>query len=65
MLVLMRKLGQKLMIGDNIEITVTDIGRGQIRLGITAPREVSILRKELWDERQNERRAKEYGTIPE
>jgi carbon storage regulator len=65
MLVLMRKLGQKIMIGDNIEITVTDIGRGQIRLGIMAPRDVPILRKELWDAQQVERRNNEYDTIPE
>jgi carbon storage regulator len=47
MLVLTRKLGEKIVIGDNIVITVTDIDRGKIRLGIDAPREVSIVRSEL------------------
>jgi len=44
MLVLSRKLGEKIYIGDNICITVVDIDRGKIRLGIEAPREVAIYR---------------------
>jgi carbon storage regulator len=47
MLVLSRKLGEKIYIGDNICITVVDIDRGKIRLGIEAPREVPIYRQEL------------------
>ena len=47
MLVLSRKLGEKIFIGDNICITVVDIDRGKIRLGIEAPREVPIFRQEL------------------
>jgi carbon storage regulator len=47
MLVLSRKLGEKIIIGDNITITVVDIDRGKIRLGIEAPREVPIFRQEL------------------
>ena len=47
MLVLSRKLGEKIRIGDNICITVVDIDRGKIRLGIEAPRDVPIYRDEL------------------
>ncbi|MCS7271367.1 MAG: carbon storage regulator [Gemmataceae bacterium] len=47
MLVLSRKLGEKIYIGDNICITVVDIDRGKIRLGIEAPREIPIYRQEL------------------
>jgi carbon storage regulator len=47
MLVLSRKLGEKIYIGENICITVVDIDRGKIRLGIEAPREVPIYRQEL------------------
>jgi carbon storage regulator len=47
MLVLRRKLGEKIYIGDNICITVVDIDRGKIRLGIEAPRDVPIYRQEL------------------
>jgi carbon storage regulator len=47
MLVLSRKLGEKIIIGENITITVVDIDRGKIRLGIEAPRNVPIFRQEL------------------
>jgi carbon storage regulator len=47
MLVLSRKLGEKIIIGENITITVVDIDRGKIRLGIEAPRDVPIFRQEL------------------
>ena len=47
MLVLSRKLGEKIIIGENICITVVDIDRGKIRLGIEAPRDVPIFRQEL------------------
>jgi carbon storage regulator len=47
MLVLSRKLGEKIYIGENICITVVDIDRGKIRLGIEAPRDVAIYRQEL------------------
>jgi carbon storage regulator len=47
MLVLSRKLGEKIVIGDNICITIVDIDRGKIRLGIEAPRSVPVYRQEL------------------
>lgn len=47
MLVLSRKLGEKITIGDGIVITVVDIDRGKIRLGIEAPRDTPIYRNEL------------------
>ena len=47
MLVLSRKLGEKVVIGDNVEVTVTQISGGRVRLGISAPRDVRIRRTEL------------------
>lgn len=47
MLVLSRKLGEKIYIGENVCITVIDIDRGKIRLGIEAPRDMPIYRQEL------------------
>jgi carbon storage regulator len=47
MLVLSRKLGERICIGENIFITVVDIDRGKIRLGIDAPRDIPISRQEL------------------
>jgi carbon storage regulator len=50
MLVLSRKKGETIVIGDNIEISIIDIQGDNIRIGINAPRDVSIMRKELYDE---------------
>lgn len=50
MLVLSRKKGQSIMIGSDIEISIVDVQGEQVRLGINAPREVSIHRKEVFEE---------------
>lgn len=47
MLVLSRKIGERITIGDNIRLTIIDIDRGKIRLGIEAPRDVPVFRSEL------------------
>lgn len=47
MLVLTRKEGESLMIGDNIKLTVLAVKGGQVRVGIQAPQEVNIHREEL------------------
>lgn len=49
MLILARKKNQSLRIGDNIIITVADVQGDQVRLGISAPKDVQILRQELYD----------------
>jgi carbon storage regulator len=49
MLSLSRKIGEKLIIGDNIVITILGADRGTIRLGIEAPKEVTVYRKEIYD----------------
>lgn len=54
MLALSRKLGETIVIGDDIEITVLDIQRDQIKLGIKAPRAVPIHRKEIYLQIQQE-----------
>ena len=47
MLVLQRNPGESLRIGPDIEVRVLSVGRGQVKLGVTAPREVEIFRSEL------------------
>ncbi len=47
MLVLSRKLGEKIVIGDNIVVTVVKIDRNQIRIGIEAPTDVPVYRQEI------------------
>ena len=50
MLVLSRKKGQSIMVGSDIEISIVDIQGDQIRLGIDAPRNIAIHRKEVFEE---------------
>ncbi|MDP4093184.1 MAG: carbon storage regulator CsrA [Bacillota bacterium] len=54
MLVLTRKKDQSIVINDNIEITILEVQGDQVRLGINAPRNVSIYRKEIFLEIQEE-----------
>lgn len=49
MLIITRKKGESLMIGDDIEITVSKLEDGSVKLGIQAPRDITILRKELYE----------------
>jgi len=55
MLVLTRKTNQSIMIGDDVEVTVLAVSRDKIRLGITAPRDVPVFRKEVYLSIQGER----------
>ena len=48
MLILSRKVNESIMIGDNVEISVIDIKGDQVRLGITAPRQVKVYRREVY-----------------
>ena len=54
MLVLSRKLNQAIMIGDDVRITVVEIRDDQVRLGISAPREVPVYREEVFDKIRSE-----------
>ena len=47
MLVLSRKLGERLYLNDNVRLTVVEIDRGKIRLGIEAPPDVRVFREEI------------------
>ena len=47
MLILTRRSGETILIGDNIQVTVVDVDRNQVRIGIDAPQEVKIVREEL------------------
>ncbi len=47
MLVIRRRSGESLMIGENIEIEILDCGSSYVKLGIRAPKEVIVLRKEI------------------
>lgn len=47
MLVLSRNIGQSIVIGDDIEVTVLDVSRSQVRLGVKAPRDIAVHRDEI------------------
>jgi carbon storage regulator len=55
MLVLTRKVGERICIGEHIVLTVTAVESGRVRIGIDAPRSVPILREELCDPPDGER----------
>ena len=57
MLALTRKKGESLMVGNNIEITVMEVRGDQIKIGITAPKEVPIYRKEVYLQIREENQA--------
>ena len=57
MLVLARQRDETIMIGDDIEVTVVDIRGDKVRLGINAPKEIGVHRKEIYDSIRRENRA--------
>ena len=47
MLVVSRKVGERILIGENVVVTVVKVGNGGVRIGIEAPREMAVIREEL------------------
>lgn len=64
MLVLTRRGGEALMIGDDITITVLGVKGNQVRVGVSAPREVAVHRKEIY-ERIREKEQSEPDNRPQ
>lgn len=64
MLVFSRKEGEKVCIGDDVIITVVEIDRGRVRLGIVAPKGVLILREELADGGPQDEEGAPAGSSP-
>ena len=61
MLVLTRKLGENIRIGDSVKITVLEVRSGQVKLGIEAPPEVKVHREEIYARIQEENRRARPG----
>ncbi len=57
MLVLSRQKDESIVIGDNIEIIIVDVRGDKVRLGITAPKEITVHRREVYDAIQREKKA--------
>lgn len=54
MLVLTRKIGQSIVIGDDVEVVVLEVRGEQVRIGIRAPKNVSVHRKEIYEQIQTD-----------
>lgn len=63
MLILTRRANEAIKIGDNVTISVLAIRGNQVRLGIEAPREVSVHRQEIFDRIQAEKNSDEEGSV--
>jgi len=48
MLVLSRQKGESIMLGDDVEVTIVDVRGDKVRIGINAPRDISVHRKEIY-----------------
>jgi carbon storage regulator len=64
MLVLTRKLNERIMIGDDIEIVVVNVGEEKVQLGINAPRSIPVHRREVYEEILRENLAASRSKIP-
>lgn len=57
MLILTRKIGERLLIGDDVEITVLNIRGTQVKIGVNAPKEVSVHREEIYQKIKQSQRS--------
>ncbi|MGA2799594.1 MAG: carbon storage regulator CsrA [Thermoguttaceae bacterium] len=62
MLVLSRKVGEKILIGDNISVTVVRVAQGIVRIGVEAPQNLPVVREEIKDQMREHKPVKKAAT---
>ena len=64
MLILTRRIGETLTIGDNVQVTVLGVKGNQVRLGVNAPKEIPVHREEIYQRIQTEKEANAAHPLP-
>jgi len=65
MLILTRRVGETLMIGDEVTVTVLGVKGGQVRVGINAPRSIAVHREEIYDRLRREQTEQAHDDLGE